>query len=458
MAKRLLVLVLVCLASVASWYWLSDDDPLTERTVWYQMIWQGENVGYMQEESVIEGERYAVRSETRVKTISQGQPFGFRESKHLIFSTTPPYGLIKSYYRYEAPGQLIETKLDNIGNSLIGSRQENHQLTNISLPFANLTLSRFRTINDWIKGRPSENEQLTVLLPEIARAEVIETIYEVQQITDDRFKLSYKSANQQNQRQIELNEAGDILAYRFGDVIQLEMVPAKDDLVLAGDVDLYRSKLLALDKPLGDTTVISTLDLHMDQWFMEFISLDNRQQLSGNTLTLSADVSAIPGKAPNPDSSLNFQPETRSKLQAMANVATQGRATSLEQLTALREYVSDFMSDGARVSVTSIESLLENPEGDCTEHTQLFNALASTLGFHARTVNGLVYLGDDQRGFAGHQWSEVFVDGHWISFDPTWNINSLTATHIRLDQEKAASLYRYIKTANKPGLRLVSKK
>ena len=184
MAKSLIALISLFLLAIVAWYWLAEDNPLTEKNLWYQMVWQGENVGYMHEESVIEGDRYVVRSETRVKTISQGQPFGFRESKHLVFSTLSPHQLIKSYYRYEAPGQLIETKLDNIGTTLLGSRQENHELTNISLPFANLTLARFRTINDWIKDQPAIDEQLRVLLPEIARAEVVETIYEVDQITE----------------------------------------------------------------------------------------------------------------------------------------------------------------------------------------------------------------------------------------------------------------------------------
>ncbi len=460
MASRLVVAIttIVLLLSLV-WLWQGSDDPLSEQTHWYQMIWQGENVGYMSEESVIDGDQYSIRTETRVKTISQGQPYGFRESKYLTFSTLPPYPLINSYYRYEAPGQLIETKLDNIGDVLIGSRQNNHELLSISLPFANLTLDRFRSINHWIADKPDSEAILRVILPEVASAEVTETIYQVEEISAEAYKVSYRAANQANSREIELDHTGDVLAYRFGSVIQLERVDDKDDLVLAGDVDLYRSKLLALDKPLGDTANIREISIQAEPWFVDYVSVDNRQTLAGNILSLAANVSAIPGNKPDTEvAEFNLLPETRLKLIEMAQSAIAGKTDKIAQLTALREYVSDYLTDGARVSVTTIESLLESPEGDCTEHTQLFNALANVLNFHSRTVNGLVYLGDSDKGFAGHQWSEVYVDGYWLSFDPTWNINSLTATHIRLNQDKAASLYRYIKTETNPGVKLIAVK
>ena len=456
MAQRLTLAILLAISGIIWWWSGSVANSLAEKTLWYQMIWQGENVGYMREEHKLQGEEFHIRSETRVKTISQGQPFEFRETKLLVFETEKPFKLLRTFYRYEAPGQLRITELDSNGLVLSGTKQDNQELTHVNLPYPEVTLATFRILNDWIAEGPAVDAELRVIMPEITKAEVIETNYKITATATDLYYVSHQSGGQSNERGLEIAHDGEVSAYRFGSVIELVQVDNKEDLVLAGDVDLYRSKLLALDKPIGKSTEILTIRMQAEPWLADFISQDNRQQLSGSTLTLTANVSAIAAvTSPQQPVPLRIKEQTRQQLLNMARGAIGAETDNLNQLTALREYVSQYLTDGARVSVTSIESLLAKPEGDCTEHTQLFNALASVLGYQTRTVNGLVYLGDSVGGFAGHQWSEVYIDGYWLSFDPTWNINSLTATHIRLRQDKAASLYRYIKTATKPTLTLL---
>lgn len=63
--------------------------------------------------------------------------------------------------------------------------------------------------------------------------------------------------------------------------------------------------------------------------------------------------------------------------------------------------------------------VLEKKEGDCTEHATLFSAILKSLEIPVRMVYGLV-LDNGNRLFF-HNWNEVFVDGKWISADPTFN-------------------------------------
>ena len=75
--------------------------------------------------------------------------------------------------------------------------------------------------------------------------------------------------------------------------------------------------------------------------------------------------------------------------------------------------------------------VLENPEGDCTEHSILFVGLARAAGVPAREVAGLIYVGDEKPAFYFHQWAKVWV-GKWIDVDPTFNQPLADATHIKL--------------------------
>jgi transglutaminase-like putative cysteine protease/tetratricopeptide (TPR) repeat protein len=80
-----------------------------------------------------------------------------------------------------------------------------------------------------------------------------------------------------------------------------------------------------------------------------------------------------------------------------------------------------------RVDYATAEQTLATLEADCLEFSQLYVAMARSLGLPARLVSGLAYSGS---AFGGHAWVEVYV-GDWIEVDPTWGTDFVDATHIR---------------------------
>jgi hypothetical protein len=81
--------------------------------------------------------------------------------------------------------------------------------------------------------------------------------------------------------------------------------------------------------------------------------------------------------------------------------------------------------------LTNSLEVLENLEGDCTEHSVLFIGLARAAGLPAREVAGLIYVDGIQPGFYFHQWAKVWI-GKWIDVDPTFNQPLADVTHIKL--------------------------
>lgn len=81
--------------------------------------------------------------------------------------------------------------------------------------------------------------------------------------------------------------------------------------------------------------------------------------------------------------------------------------------------------------LTNALEVLENPEGDCTEHSILFIGLARALGLPAREIAGLIYVNDSKPGFYFHQWASVWI-GRWVDVDPTFDQPLADVTHIKL--------------------------
>jgi transglutaminase-like putative cysteine protease len=79
--------------------------------------------------------------------------------------------------------------------------------------------------------------------------------------------------------------------------------------------------------------------------------------------------------------------------------------------------------------------VIRRRRGDCTEHAALFTALARAAGIPARTVGGVMYMGDEEKAFGGHAWNEVVLDGAWVPVDPTFDEVRADCAHVRLGHE-----------------------
>jgi Flp pilus assembly protein TadD len=88
-----------------------------------------------------------------------------------------------------------------------------------------------------------------------------------------------------------------------------------------------------------------------------------------------------------------------------------------------------------RVDYADAAQTLATREADCSEFSQLFVAMARSLGLPARIVTGIAY-GDGS--FGGHAWVEVYA-GQWIELDPTYGTDFVDATHVRSSSNELLS-------------------
>lgn len=88
-----------------------------------------------------------------------------------------------------------------------------------------------------------------------------------------------------------------------------------------------------------------------------------------------------------------------------------------------------------RVESSNVETLASR-EADCLEHSELYVALARSLGLPARVVTGAAFSGGS---FGSHAWVEIYL-GRWVEVDPTWGMmDYVDSTHLRFDGDTFAS-------------------
>ena len=116
-------------------------------------------------------------------------------------------------------------------------------------------------------------------------------------------------------------------------------------------------------------------------------------------------------------------------IQAKATEVLDGETNSWKAAAKLCQWVHESVSDkNLQTGFGSSLQTLESLEGDCTEHTVLFIALARSAGIPARICAGMVFQRD---AFYYHFWPEVYV-GEWIAMEPTLGQLQADANHIQL--------------------------
>lgn len=127
-----------------------------------------------------------------------------------------------------------------------------------------------------------------------------------------------------------------------------------------------------------------------------------------------------------------FINSTDPEIQKVAARITRGSPDALSKIRRINEWVfRNIKKKNYSVGYASASEVVRNLQGDCTEHSVLFIALARAAGVPARMVLGLAYMNDPERGpsFVMHQWAEAFAGG-WIPVDPSFGSTPADAARI----------------------------
>jgi len=81
--------------------------------------------------------------------------------------------------------------------------------------------------------------------------------------------------------------------------------------------------------------------------------------------------------------------------------------------------------------------VIKSKRGVCRDYGILFAALARSAGIPSRIAAGLLYT---DGAFYYHVWTECYV-GEWVPFDATLPTDFVDATHIKLAEGDAPTMF-----------------
>ncbi len=166
----------------------------------------------------------------------------------------------------------------------------------------------------------------------------------------------------------------------------------------------------------------------------------DRQSLMGDTLVVKREAPAairagyaLPDGARGLDSNnLKAEPLLQSDdrtIQTVARRLSQGSTDPVFVARRLNDWVYTRIKPRVTFGVPNALSVLKSRTGDCNEHTQLYVALARSIGIPARVASGLAYVNGK---FYYHAWPEILIGpGEWIAADPTFGQFPADAAHLR---------------------------
>jgi hypothetical protein len=104
----------------------------------------------------------------------------------------------------------------------------------------------------------------------------------------------------------------------------------------------------------------------------------------------------------------------------------------------IRAWVYGNMVTRADIGIArSASDVLASKEGVCRDYAILFAALARAAGIPCKVVSGVLYTQD---AFYYHSWAECYV-GEWVPFDATLPADFVDATHVKMAEGDAMSMF-----------------
>ena len=121
------------------------------------------------------------------------------------------------------------------------------------------------------------------------------------------------------------------------------------------------------------------------------------------------------------------------QVKAHARRAVDAEADPWRKALRIEKWVHEHMHSTNDEALATADHVARTLQGDCTEYAMLTAAMCRAEGIPSRTAIGLVYA-DVQRGpvMAFHMWTEVWVQGQWLSLDATLGRGYVGATHLKI--------------------------
>lgn len=332
------------------------------------------------------------------------------------------------------------------GLRLITLRRGRSVSRDIAYPKANLRDSA--SYLKWLKGKPAvgtrleswscswDKDQVDAPVVRIMRSGLSlgqPPVFQVEERVDGAVTL------------VETTLTGDAVRMRIGPMdLRLED-EFRARMLDRGTVDLIDAASVPLNRDVGDPRSVNRMVLKVEGLEGFVPPVDSRQKVEALApgqwrVTLERDTARGTGQPLSAAERAAMMSPTGTIQSADAKVLALARQWGADEkrpealaaniCRGVYKYLKKVLGANSEDALT----IIDRREGDCTEHTLLFVAVARAAGLPAREVGGLAY--GQLRGkpvLAWHAWPEYHDGKQWRAIDPTWNEpDGVDGTHWKL--------------------------
>lgn len=418
---------------------------------WYGMYFNGQKAGYAFHSTKKDKDgNFVLNEDSKFKVTMAGVKQDMQIFSEHVYGPDGALKAIVSRVVDVSSSSEFVAKIE--GDTLVLTSNTGGTTKTERLPKPQESLSDAVKYAKWVKNTPQIGDKLSftafepMFAKEIAGTSTIAAI-EWRVLDGVRTKV-YKITTTLDMMQLDsvsyVTEHGDTLEDQSGGMMTLRLEPE----AVAKDVDYSNDVIVSnaatVDKPIPNPRTRNTLHLRLrGPLTQEHFFNDERQSIqpdglafmfTGTRVSLDGFAAAqLPIAEPSVQEYLKPTPFLQCddpKMVAEAKEVVGGEKDAWKASIKLCHWVKANMRTEFSARLTNALEVLNNRQGDCTEHSILFIGLARAAGIPAREVAGLIYV-DDGPGFYFHQWAAVWV-GKWVDVDPTFDQPLVDATHIKL--------------------------
>ena len=437
----------------------SAADLAVQRQDWYGVYMNGTKVGWYHEDFGRAGTGddavYVTGASGTLTIESMGQTVELQMEEREEFDTAEPYALrgARSESKQGENTEVVELRRDGKGYSATISA--GGETRTMAVPSVDYTLADAMTQELWTKAGRVAGDTARIRGFSLSELKADSSTFTVTAVKESLvagvrtkfYDISVKTALRGMESTATIGASGKPIAGKMGGVFEIRAELEEQARKTEKGADLFVFGIARIDRPIGDPAHVKKLVIEVEGEGLDKIPEAPRQKVTraadGKTLTLNlgADAGATyTASAAEAAEALEETVQLPTKLPRVVELAKQAvgdAKTPQEKVERLVHFVSDYVKDVIVARHMSVSEIVTAKQGDCTEHSVLFAALARAAGVPARQVGGLMYMGDDVKAFGGHAWDEVVLDGKWVPVDPTWNQTTVDATHITLERNDA---------------------
>ena len=429
-------------------------------TEWYGIYTLGSKVGYAMlttsRDKGPDGTTYNMVLSHTVKVKARGEDIEIKIDYEEEFDGQPPYGLKRCSNKLKVKDVISETTIVKTSDGYKAKIVQGNETRTQMIGSLDYTLKHASAIETWLQKKPKVGDNIkhiSLNLNTLETEDITSRIKAIRTAIVDGVKTKYyevalTSASAEGVEVVQLYGVdGTAYTIVFGESIKYQLEPETLAMKLDEPIDLFVRNLVTIDQALGEPDNVSRLQLAIDSVSGSLIAdapgqtVRRDQANQGYVLTIDPNGEHRV-KATDEEAKKNLKatieiPSNHPKVIALAQEAVGDAKTTTQKVARLVKSVGEYIENVHMTTSLTVLDIIAKKQGDCSEHTKLFTAMARSQGIPCRRVNGLRYIGDRFKAFGLHAWNEVVIDGAWIPVDPIYEQTMIDATHIRFPVEMA---------------------